>query len=474
MVSKRQLIYGIGCCLFVIASLWRKVDLKFMIIIVLWILLMGYCFLNYEKNIVTINFLITFFLFLLGGYFCSQYLGYNKNVVFFNDKITNHIYNALLLALMGIFCGIIGKFNLKLGQEKKENKEYSKIIKQISKIGYFVTYFPYMLSGAFQIFVSKSQGYEGIYLTDTSSMLPYWFRLVAYSCPVFFYLFLATLPSKAEVRIPTFLFIIYTGITLMTGQRSTFVINIMLILIYFVLRNNSNEKWIDKKLLLLLIAIAPIAIIGLNFIGYIRFKNESANYLSGIETLLDAFTSQGVSISVIGYGKFFEQMLPKKIYSFGGMIEFFKYNPITSIFYKFDSYSGQNVFRAMNGNLFSHAISYLVLPWGYVHGRGLGSCYIAEAYHDFGYIGVFLISFVYGKILRFCNSFNKKSIMTRFIILNMQYAILMAPRGLADAFISNLFNIQIWIVLGSVIAISNILYWKNNEIRSGSKLTSSF
>ena len=90
----------------------------------------------------------------------------------------------------------------------------------------------------------------------------------------------------------------------------------------------------------------------------------------------------------------------------------------------------------------------------------MGSCYIAEAYHDFGYFGVAVWSFIYGIIIKGCNSFCDKGVWGRTIILYALYNILMAPRSLADAFISGFLQIQVIIAFFIVWIISNYSFNK--------------
>lgn len=461
-IYRLYLILGI---LFIAASIICRVDAGFFIVLLLWFLLLGYCLINLERSIVVICFLLTFFIFLLGGYFTYQYFGYEKNIVVFEEEITKHIYVALGTALAGLFLGVMEFNNEYLNTtetniiRKSGNEDYISVMQFVSKCGFYITIVPYFIAEIYHVHASWAGGYADIYLNEASAALPYPFRLVAYTCPVFLFLFLSTLPSKNEVVFPITLFFVYSVVTLLSGQRSTFVINMLLIFAYCVFRNNNsdNEVWLSKRLILIIIVMLPLGLIGLNMVGYVRFGNDAEN--TGILNMLfDTLTSQGISISVIGYERVFREAIPDKIYSLGGTIEFLKSNPISAHLFHTASYSGQNAARALNGNSFAHIISYLVLPWGYERGRGLGSCYIAECYHDFGYIWVFFVSVIYGKILKACSKFTEKSVPERFIILNMFYSLAMAPRGLTDAFISNLLVVQVWFAVFATIIITNILF----------------
>ena len=106
----------------------------------------------------------------------------------------------------------------------------------------------------------------------------------------------------------------------------------------------------------------------------------------------------------------------------------------------------------------AHIISYLVLPYNYLLGRGLGSSYIAELYHDFGYIGIFLGNIIYGCVIKICCNFNKCSIWMRYVCLVIINAILLAPRSTTDGFISSLTGMEVWLSGLLIWIISKFIY----------------
>ncbi|RHV38119.1 O-antigen polysaccharide polymerase Wzy [Ruminococcus sp. OM05-10BH] len=445
-------------------SLVIGVDWKFIVTVMLWSIIFIYSLYRFEERTVLAAFMSTFFMFLLGAYVCNQYLGYSNNVVVFDTYITNHIYNALNIALLGIWIGflILEKVERKGKRANiSSSEDYIKIVRQVSKYGFYLLYVPYLVVLIERIRYSNSRGYNEIYLGYSSSM-PYLIRLLANAAPMLLFIFLSTLPSKKECKLSLFLYLLYLFLNLGTGERAEFVIGFLIILIYFFFRNKSltnEERWIGKKEIITLIILAPIALILLNIYGYIRFGEQYENTGGFLTSILDIFTSQGVSISVIGYEKMYENVIPEnKLYSFGTIIDFLKYNPISSVLFDFVEYTGQNAERAINGNSMAHIISYLVLPYNYSLGRGLGSSYIAELYHDFGYIGVFLGNIIYGIVIKVCSSFNKYQIWIRYVCLVMINAILLAPRSTADGFLSSLTGMEVWLSGLLVWVISKSIY----------------
>ena len=437
-------------------------DFGLAIIVTIWYWELLYSLSVGMENIPFLMFLLMFYLFLLAAYVDDQVFHYSEGVVLFDKNITNHIYWCLGISLIFLFIGnYFAKYwHINKINSKTSSLKYDKSVLNVSLILFYICYIPYIITGILHALYSRTMGYTSLYLDDIT-ILPYPVRLIAYMCPVFFYIFLASLPNKKKAFWPIFFYIIYSIITLFSGQRADFVINIIILIIYLAFRNklDINKKWINGKLIVALLVVAPIIAILLNFLGQVRLGQDT-HYNSFFDAIFSTLNSQGVSVSVIGYGKEYEKLIPNKIYSLGGIVEFFKYNPISETLLGTRGFSGQSAGRALNGNLFSHTISYLALPWGYLHGRGLGSCYIAEAYHDFGYLGVAVWSFIYGIIIKGCNSFCDKGVWGRAIILYALYNILMAPRSLADAFISGFLQIQVIIAFFIVWIISNYSFNK--------------
>ena len=62
-------------------------------------------------------------------------------------------------------------------------------------------------------------------------------------------------------------------------------------------------------------------------------------------------------------------------------------------------YQGQTVELALNGNNYGATLFYLFNPKSYLAGNAMGTCYIAECLHDFGWVAAALVSCLYGYLL---------------------------------------------------------------------------
>lgn len=458
------LIYLIVSLIFIGASLFYQVEIGFMIVLLLYILFLTSTILSLRENFAMFCFLCTFFLFLLSSYTLLEFFGWTENVVTFSLSIRHHIYICLAISIVGLFAGyrinIISKFlnTRHINKQDLLNVNHYTNYRYVSLFFTYLFFIPNILISFTQYRFLSHFGYAETYLTN-SVQVPYLISLMGYSFPIMYYIYLSTLPNKKNIVLPTLLYIVSSIFTLLSGQRSIFVINILVLLIYFFLRDSipTSEKWIKKRYLLYLIVLTPFIATILYIYGQKRFDSNYESITSINNIFFKILSSQGVSVSVIGYGKVFEDIIPNKIYSLGGIIEFLKYNPISTYIFNTTPLIGQSQYRAFNGNLFTHTISYLVLPYNYVRGMGLGTSFIAEAYHDFSFFGVFIWSFIYGKFLNFTKNYLHLNMFLRVFTLISLRGLLMSPRALADGFISSFLNSQTFFSIALLFLCSYIL-----------------
>ena len=111
----------------------------------------------------------------------------------------------------------------------------------------------------------------------------------------------------------------------------------------------------------------------------------------------------------------------------------------------------------MNSHNFTQIITYIRDPRFYLSGRGLGSSYIAEAYHDFGYFGVVLWNAIYAFLLSHFYNYKGKGIVYVTMSLCVLKTVLIAPRNVASGFLTQLINLDTWLVIGVICILARIL-----------------
>lgn len=435
------------------------------IIFLLWIDMIWYTLQDLETRCALFVFLLAFFVFLLGKDVLEQY-GLHTIEMDFSDSINLHADIVLLLSLILLFVGYIVsskiKVRIKTSKEnfKKVNYDSSKYctVRDVSKKIFFVTYIVNIFQVLDIVLYVVRHGYVSYYI-GYSSNIPYIIGKIGDISVIAFWVFLATMPKKKDVKAPVILYMIYLFITLGTGKRFPLVAGLLTLLVYFVGRNivNSEEKWFGKRQFKYCLVLLPILIIILFFSSFIRM-GESVSVDLVKNSFTDFIYNQGASLNLIKRAKMYANLLPDgKIYTIGSTLDLLQGNLFSRLLGIISYTSGNTVERATLGNSFAHAMSYIVLGNGYLNGQGTGSSYIAEAYYDFGYLGVISINFIYGVILRKMFNFQRKGIVASALSLIMLNALLLAPRGSADAFIAELFDPTTWITIILIYGIANVV-----------------
>ncbi len=419
----------------------------------LLIFTVGFIFLARElnNNAFIIVFLISFFTFLVGSE-AINLSGLKAGKYIFPEEINTHSYIAIVISLVFLFIAYIAAVVI-LRTRCPDNKTEGPLpagILPVRKASlftfYFLVFFKTIVNTS-ELLFTRQYGYSSTY-TDYHFPGPNIFVKLATMCTTAFFVYLGTLPSKKECRIPVLLYVFVNFITFLSGRRNELISAVLLVFIYYCVRNvlySNHEVWVPKKKLLVLLIASPLLLSFLYAMSALRKGNLDSVSISYFNGILDFFHQQGFSINIIKWEKSFEASMPDKVYSFGQTFEFLtSKNFLSRLLFDFKTYSGHTVERALEGYRMSYLISYLAFPWSYAKGYGTGSCYIAEAYHDFGYLGVALFNCVYGYLFARFNSLKYRGPLLMAVSFLMMQELLMAPRSYADAFI------------GSVLTVSNV------------------
>ena len=441
--------------------------------LVLWGDLVIYALMNLEERSSLLAFLASFFTFLIGREALEQF-GLHTIELRFPAKYNIMAEKLVFLSLVFFAAGYLLTGLLKPGKKKKRISYHSGNyvrIRKVSKILFFMTY-------AFNMFVVMdivvfvfTKGYAAFYNSYVSHV-PYVLMKIGDMSPILYWIFLSTMPSKKECKLPTIFYVGYLVISLGTGSRYAFVAGVLTLFVYFVLRNKVNNPlhrpWLKKQHMVVAAAFVPVMIIGMFVINLIRFGRD----ISGIN-MMDAFTGffygQGVSINFIKRSLVYASRLPSgKWYMFGSTLDFLSDNIIARSLGA-TTYSGNSVGQALYGNQMSHALSYVVMGKHYLAGHGLGSSYVAELYHDLGYYGIALGNLIYGFIFRRVFRFEGKGIWSTAICFFMLNALMHAGRGSFDSFVTVILDMTTWGTILIVIVVSKMFFRESSAFAAGSR-----
>lgn len=418
-------------------------------VLILWLSNIVYSLFDFKNRIVFLMFNATFFIFLLGRITVTGIFKYKEGYTgllgtAFNDYEV--IYTMLLVLFLSLLFLYIGYQFFEMIKKNKKNQavnlseneqQYRTTLRGWSKFIFLTSILLKYIYIVEMINVSTTQGYYESFAVFKSS-LPTIIVIYSNFFEIAFFALLATLPSKKESIPYIGLYLLEGILMLLSGRRSEIMLNLLIVFIYIIFRHslNSNEKWLKKKYVVYIAALVPIMLILLTSVEAIRGNKSDIN-TSLLEKIQEFFYSQGISVNLIGYSKVFKHtILQNNNYTFGPVIEFY----LTKISREY-AFFGQTVDRAVNGHLFSHTISYLIMPDLYLRGVGYGSSFLAEMYSDFTYVGVVVGSFVYGLLLNIINRlYYYKNVLFVTLAFMITRELLFTPRATTLYFLVNVFS----------------------------------
>ena len=527
--------------LFIIISAVFGINTSFLFALSVWGLMVIYSLNDLGKRLLLMGFLLTFFIFLIGGHFVYEYFGMELNY-YFEDQYYVHSNLTIATSLIFIFIGVfsverwiayrktkettasrklsrteerpieksLAKESLakdklieegvakesvakesvakeSVAKEKPTKKWLIKewltnkwlpkekdsvlLIRNLSQLFYFLSYGFYLYIILHRTLFILRTSYIDSYVGYDHN-ISFIVSSIGAMAPHFFYLFLATLPSKKQTYPVIALQLIYGVVSLFTGRRTEFMLIVLFVLFYFVFRHyydKGKEVWLNKRILIGSLLAVPFLIIFMFLFHFFRNGMDIEN-LSIKDILFGFFQQQGFSSSLLRLSLFRQDLLRDDVYySFYGLVKFTRTNSLIGLFYNPDygfSYLKNSVEFAQNGNSLAHSLSYIALQSSYLQGRGVGSCYIAELFHDFGYWGISIGSTIYGVMIGAINFLwmrvKSYNVWVTAICFSLMEAFLKAPRWNFDIVFTELLSLGRWSAfLGLYIC---LLLLKNKQV----------
>lgn len=420
-------------------------------IVGIWLIGTIYCLYSIYDRIFFLMFLLAFFNFLIGR---SVLIALGIYEPFYKYTLEQSISGQQLVlgSLLMIILSFIyfdKKVPIKMQALKQVDIEVLKI-KLISKWVFYFTYIFLITTVVATILYVRRYGYTSIYI-DTSAKVPILIKKLGDIAPFAFFIFLGSLPKKREVIFPIGLYTVYLILSLGTGGRFDFVIGLLALFAYFVLRNKltPHEVWFQKKNLKYYIMFGLSMMVVLSAYNSLRFNRD----LSGRTPvqLLTKFTyDQGVSVNIPKrIFKYSAKIPTDRLYSMDSIISFYQRNIGTRLLGQ-EYYEASSVEKALNGNSLGDVLSYILYGRAYLEGNGGGSSYVAEVFLDFGWIGIILVSILYSRMLIALRNRVSSNPYMFMIIFMVFMAFLKAPRARTDVMILKLIDPMLWISIAIV------------------------
>ena len=426
------------------------------ITVAMWCVVIWFCAKRPKERLLLLLFQVTLFTFLmtrliLPDFFHTSYMAddVDGTIRMFDAETLRFIYTTLALSIFGSYLGfaIIPEQQGDKIQLYDTSTAYVDGVRHISKmLSYVCALFFAVTIVEKSIFVFNN-GYFELY-ADFESRLPSIIHKLSSLYTPLFMLYLATFPTKQEARGALWLYFLIALLSLTTGSRTAFMLTLVFLLFYFCLRNvvNPEEPWLSRKAVIAIICVIPLLLAGMFMIDFIRAEREMED--AGIaDMFINFFYQQGTSAQVIGLTYEMRDVLDDgRIFSFGQIIDNFNKNIIFKIMGTAVEYRPQTEEMALYGHSLANTLSNLHMHKSFLTGVGLGSSYIAEVWHDFGFIGLMLWNMMYGIIFARFFTWAQKGLWSCAFGLLMIPEIIYSPRGHATAFLYVFFSITILLV----------------------------
>lgn len=314
----------------------------------------------------------------------------------------------------------------------------------------------------------RQEGFYELYGSARSSSLPGGVSILGEMNDVAVMAVLATRPGPRLTWIVLGLYLLDGLASLATLARAPFFLNVLLIAVYLVYRQATRTPdeppWLRPWAVVGAVATVPLLATLSQLLTEQRGRSTDLALGGPVRNFAH---SQGVSVNVIAFTEQFAADIPeRRWYSLGPLIEFARYR-VFGTFTGETPLAGNNAERALEGNLFSHTVSYLAIPDVYVRGSGYGSSFVAELYVDLGYPGVFLGSVVVGGLTALFTAMLGWGLVARLAALLMIRQLFFIPRGSFTGFLVNAFDLYNLIALVALAAAAWLLVSHRTPVGKG-------
>ncbi len=452
---------AISIVLFCVWTIVYHINTLFSLLFIIWFLLLVHSVIHLHESITELCFLLAFFVFLLGRQVC--YIFFHVDEVYaFLDVTNDRTYLCMLISLVAFAMGSVISWN------KKKTRFFKKQIKSPSII-YSNSYalackYMFLICYVFQIIVIllqiryvRSVGYLASYTNeDGGAGIPSLLYYPSSFASVSLCLYLATKPTKKKAMKLLLLYEIYAVLTVFTGQRYPFIGINMFIMSYMFIRDRQEKGWIKPSYYIIALLAVPVLMILSTTFDAIR---TGGTYTSKgiLQTIIRFLDQQGGSINTIRRTIYnAKELQDLRFVSLSSTRTALLENGISRALFNTKIYAGagNTIDAAFKGHSLANRLSYIAYGEEYLAGKGTGSSYIAELYHDFGIMGIICGSFLYGYWLKRINLMQFKKRVIGGIGIAMLYYIYLAPRGGFDAFVGYLFRIYTIVFFAIVIILA--------------------
>ncbi|WP_147680649.1 O-antigen polysaccharide polymerase Wzy family protein [Actinomyces ruminicola] len=464
-----NVLVGLVCNLAVLAlALAAQASVGWTLILVLWLNALLFAVARMSSRTILAAFLISFFLLLLGREITVDFFHYETSQA--PSGQTTHLQLCLTLSLLGIVLGAIMMESWRMWKQAANERQgagdgggrperYGGSVladPSIVRFLFWVTLILSLISVGLRARYVLANGYLSYYtefsdLEDASGSM-YGLRRIEVMAPLMLTIHLGLFPPRRQVTAAFVGWSAYLSLSLLTGQRGTFVGGLVIMIAYWIVRARQDPSgtWRIGRAGRMVGAIAvPLIAVALTVVESARGVGAVASDTEGRNPVLQLLYGQGVSSTVVRNAYTYADFIPKDWYTGE-----FLHSGLPARLLGYEVYHGNTVEHALNGGSFTHAFAYTLLGPQYLTGRGTGSSFIAELFYDYSYAGVLVGGIVYGAVCIWACTLVKGQPLRNGLRLVIVPTLLWAPRGSASGFLSTWLTPSVVVALVSVTVLS--------------------
>ena len=418
---------------------------------VIWLMGFVYSIKDIRNRFTMFSFSVGFLVFLLGGYVLRLISTGTFNYFTNSIDTVRHTCLSLLISIGSItISGIIFHDRNRLSITEDDVIADTEQIRESSKsvIQVIVVVLVFSFVCELMVEIATTSFLRATSYANSENIKLNLPEIITYPASWFYvslFLYWSTFPDKKKTWISIGALVIIEFIILLSGERGEPISLMFAAVFYILLRNRAGYEdiVIKKKHIVLLIVLIPVAMMFLQVLSETRVNRIYDFRESNV--FADFMESQGVSVKIIGNGYDIKkdiQDIGGNTYILGEIRNYFKTNVFTRLITG-SSYAKNKIALAKSGDLYSYTYMYLWSPVSYSNGIGSGSTYIAEVYHDGGYVLLVIVNILLAYLISVIDKYSFKStILSMAIRINIFRYMVLLPRGYTLAWLTNTFAIQ--------------------------------
>lgn len=440
----------LGIFALVYSVIFPNIYISTLTALAIWLVSVIYGTKKIRKRFSLLNFNIGFFTFMLGGYAIELLTNHNTDYlresrVAVTTEAINHVGICMVICMFFVNVTYMLLDTSQSEHEATEDQSKyfhpNKNLKAILIVLFVIGYVCKLLLAIEDLIVVKATSFR--IHASTASSFPYIVTSLSSLFFVSLYAYWAMIPNKRTTMVTFVMLAVPEIILMLSGERGEPISVILTILFYIMYRNNlgNYDFTIKKRTIIISLILLPFLIYLLQFISYDR--NHLVYNKSILDGIRDFFATQGGSVKIVSNSYVMHDSIEEAAgHMFvSGEIRSYLSNNIFTRLLTGRSVTARTVQDAFSGDNFLRTYGYLYSPVTYNAGVGGGSTYIAEVYHDGGYIFLALFNMIIALVLNKLDSTKIGSVLSFTICISIFRFMALLPREQALQWLTGTFAI---------------------------------